>query len=108
MCPRCGARGVMNGWFKTKPVCPNCQLMLDRGERDYWYGGYAVNFVAAETIAVLIIIGVLVATWPAVPWTVVQILSVVLVIGFPIVFYPFARMLWLGWDLCFRPNEPGD
>ena len=32
--------------------CPNCGLQLDRGESDYFYGAYLLNFVAAELFAI--------------------------------------------------------
>ena len=82
--------------------------MLDRGETDYWYGGYAVNFVLAEVVGVAIIVAYVLAHWPEVPWTRVQWGAPVVMALVPIVFFPFSRTLWLAWDLCFRPEEPGD
>lgn len=26
----------------------------------------------------------------------------------PFLFFPVSRLLWLAWDLSFRPTEPGD
>lgn len=108
-CPRCGGRGIWRSWFKTKHACPTCELVLERGEsEDYWLGAYMLNLVAAELISVVIAVIVIIATWPRVPWNVVWALSVVLAIVMPILFYRFARDLWLAFDLMLRPVEPGD
>jgi uncharacterized protein (DUF983 family) len=108
-CPRCGARGIWRTYFKMKPDCPTCGLSLDRGEsEDYWLGAYMFNLVAAEIVAVGIAVVIIVASWPDVPWNGVWILSIVLAALMPVVFFPFARTLWLAWDLYFRPTGPLD
>jgi hypothetical protein len=91
-----------------KKTCPVCQLILDRGEPDYFLGGYTVNFVAAELIIVLGGALSILLTWPDVPWTLITWALVVLMILAPIVFYPFAKTLWLGLDLVIRPLRLGD
>ena len=108
-CPRCGGRGIFRSWFRLKPVCPTCQLALERGEsEDHWFGAVAVNLVAAELLGVGAIIVWIVASWPDVPWTALQYGGPLLMITLPVVFYPFSRALWLGWDLYFRPGTPED
>ncbi len=107
-CPRCAGAGILKSWFKLKHECPTCGLVLDRGETDYWYGGYAVNFVAAEFIGVGIVFAYVIAKWPDVPWTHLQWGAPVVMGVVPILFFPFSRTLWLAADLCFRPEEPGD
>lgn len=76
---------------------------MDRGEKDYFIGGYVVNFVGAE---LLICAGAFVGilwTWPDVPWGALQIALLLTMIPIPILTYPFAKLLWLGLDLTFRP-----
>lgn len=107
-CPRCGSGGILKSWFKLKHECPTCGLVLDRGETDYWYGGYAVNFVIAEMLGVGIVVAYIYFSWPKTNWTLVQWGAPVVMIVVPILFFPFSRTLWLAWDLCFRPQEPGD
>ena len=46
---------------------------------------------------------VLVATWPDPPWTSLIVMGVVQMVLTPILFYPFAKALWLAFDLVFRP-----
>lgn len=106
-CPRCGGRGIMKHWLKTRERCPSCGLALERGEdSDFWLGAYAINLVIAESIAAVIGIAVLWSTWPE--YTAARWVATVLAVVMPVLFYPFSRTLWLAWDLSFRPVEEGD
>ena len=51
---------------------------------------------------------VAVATAPHVPWTFVGYAIPALAVLSPVLTYPFARAVWLAWDLAFRPVEAGD
>jgi uncharacterized protein (DUF983 family) len=102
-CPRCGGGSIVKNWWSLKAECPRCAFVLDRGERDFWIGGYAVNLVMAELIVVLIMLAVVIATIPAVPWTFIQWGGAALAILMPVVTFPVSRSLWLAWDYCFRP-----
>jgi uncharacterized protein (DUF983 family) len=108
-CPRCGGRGIWRSYFRMRPTCPTCGLVLDRGEsEDYWLGAYMFNLVAAELVAIAISVSVIVVSWPDVPWNAVWFGSIALAALMPVLFFPFARNLWLAWDLYFRPREPSD
>src|SRR4029077_17393938 len=108
-CPRCGGRGIMRGWLELKDNCPTGGLALERGEKsDFWIGAYVFNLVGGELVAIGIPILWIIASWPAPPWTKVEVVAAVLAVSLPFVFFPFSRTLWLAWDLSFRPFEPGD
>jgi len=102
-CPNCGRGGLFRRWVFMRKACPGCHLILDRGEPDYFLGGYLLNFVAAELLIVAGGLGVIVATWPDVPWSALTWGLVLLMIPVPVLFYPFAKTLWLAIDLIFRP-----
>jgi uncharacterized protein (DUF983 family) len=102
-CPRCGGGALFRSWWALKPQCPSCGFALDRGEPDFWIGGYAVNLVLAELIVTVILVGIAVGTWPDVPWRFVQFGGAALAIFFPLLLFPVSRVLWLAWDYCFRP-----
>lgn len=90
-----------------KDRCPRCTLALSRGEQpDFWLGAYAINLVIAEGFAAVVGIILLRVTWPE--YMLAQMTATVLAIVMPILFFPFARDLWLAWDLTFRPVEEGD
>jgi uncharacterized protein (DUF983 family) len=101
-CPRCGARGILDGWFKLKDACPVCALGLRRApEDDEWFGGYFVNLIASELLMIVIVVGYVIGHWPGVPWTNVEVLSVVMVIVSPVISYPFSKTLWVAVELRF-------
>ena len=102
-CPRCGGGSIFRSWWSLKPTCPHCHFELDRGERDFWIGGYAVNLVLAEFIVTVILLTIVLVRWPVVPWTFLQFGGAALAVIFPILTFPLSRVLWLAWDYCFRP-----
>jgi hypothetical protein len=61
------------------------------------------NIIAAELIFAAIFVGVLVATWPDPPWTLLEFGGIALMIVAPFVFFPFSKALFLAFDLVFRP-----
>src|SRR5690348_1530608 len=83
-CPRCGATGVWASFMRMRTHCPTCNLRLDRGESDYFYGAYMLNFIAAELVPVVVFVVWLVATWPDPPWNLVTAVTVVLAVIAPI------------------------
>ena len=107
-CPRCGGGGIFHHWLKQRAACPRCGLPLDRGERDHWLGGYAVNLVASELIWAAIMVAILVGTWPDVPWTFLTYGGAALMIALPFFFFPFSRTIWLALDLAFRHERDAD
>lgn len=107
-CPLCGARGLFDGWVEPRDACPRCQLELDRGEGDFFLGGFTLNFIAVELlIVVFLIVGVLL-TWPDVPWDGLLWTAAPMVVLAPIVLYPVTRTVWLAIDLAMRPPGPAD
>ena len=108
-CPRCGASGIWNSFLSMKHACPTCGQVLERGESsDFWVGAYLINLVIAELMAVGIAAVLWLALWPRVSFNVLWGASMLLAVVMPVLFYPFARDLWLAWDLYFRPHEEGD
>jgi uncharacterized protein (DUF983 family) len=108
-CPRCGARGIRQSWFRMKHACPVCGLVFERGEsHDFFIGAYLINLVVAESAAVLVAAVMWLTLGSRVSFNVLWGASMVLAVVMPAIFYPFARELWLAIDLYFRPSEAGD
>ena len=105
-CPRCGGRGLFASWFRVKERCATCGLPLERGEQhDYWMGGMMFNIALAELLAVVVIGGAILVTWPAVPWNAVWFGAIALMVASPFLLYPISRLVWLAFDLQFRPQH---
>ena len=67
-----------------------------------------VNFVVAELLIVFGAGATILLTLPDVPWTGLKRWLLVLAVVTPILFYPFAKTIWLAIDLNFRPVTDGD
>ena len=102
-CPNCGSRPVRASWLKRLPGCPSCGLRFDRGEHDHFIGAYLLNLIASELLLAIGLVVVCVATWPDPPWGFIQYGGAVLLVLAPFAMYPFTEMLWLAFDLAFRP-----
>ncbi len=107
-CPNCGGGPVRASWLKRLPGCPVCGLRLDRGENDYFIGAYLLNLIVAEVLLFVGLLGVVALTWPDPPWDAIQYGGIALMIVAPLVTYPFTELLWLAFDLAFRPLTPAE
>jgi uncharacterized protein (DUF983 family) len=102
-CPNCGGGPIFRSWFRMRRHCPACGLPLERNEQGYQVGSYMFNIIAAELIFVLVFLAVVLATWPAPPWEVLQYGAIALMVLAPVFFFPFSKTLFLAFDLLFRP-----
>lgn len=102
-CPNCGRGRIPAGWFRMRSRCPACGLRTERGERDYYLGSMLFNLIVAEAIFVAALVGVLFLSWPAVPWDLLEIAAPLLMVAAPIALFPWSKVLWLAFDLAFRP-----
>ena len=94
-CPRCGGGGLFRGWLAMKQDCPTCDLHFERVD-GYWLGSMALNLVVTEGFFIAALVGLLVATWPDVPWTRVLVALVAINVLVPLLFHPPSRTLWMG------------
>lgn len=107
-CPACGGGPVLLSWFRLAPSCPSCGLRFERGEAGYWVGSYMFNIVASELLFAALGATVVVATWPHPPWNLIMIAGVALMVVAPFLFLPFSKVLFLAFDLLFRPPVEAD
>jgi uncharacterized protein (DUF983 family) len=99
-CPYCGGRGIFKSWFDLKDTCPTCGTRFER-EDGYFLGGYAINLIVAEFLAVGLVVLFWLLASPSV--LALQIVGVVLAGGLPILFFPFSRTFWMALDLQLHP-----
>jgi uncharacterized protein (DUF983 family) len=107
-CPNCGGGNLFEGFFRMKPRCPTCGMLLERGESDYFLGGYTLNLIAVEILLALAFLVVVIMTWPNPPWDGLMYGGVILSIVGAVLCYPFAKTTWLAVDLIFRPTHRED
>jgi uncharacterized protein (DUF983 family) len=107
-CPNCGGGPIFVTWSRLVPNCPVCGLGLERGEQGYWLGAYFFNLMAVETVFSVWVPGFLWLTWPSPPWSVFQITTALLMVIFPIFFFPYSKTLFLAFDLFIRPPSDDD
>jgi uncharacterized protein (DUF983 family) len=106
-CPNCGSRKLFGRRFKLNATCPDCGLRVER-EGGNFTGSITINLVVSETLWALTFVAFLLATWPNPPVALLQWGSVVLMVLFPVLFYPFSKTLWLALDLLMRPLPAGE
>lgn len=85
--------------------CPVCRFWFERNE-GYFLGATAINMVLAIVLPTIAYVIVLAAGWPNPSWIGAGVTAVALVIAAPIALFPFARVVWLAFDLVIRPIEP--
>lgn len=107
-CPLCGGGPLFSGWFRMRDRCPTCSLRTRRGEDGYTLGALWFNLFLAELITMSIFVTTLIRTWPNPPWDRLQILGPLEAVLIPLLVWPFARTLFLAFDLRFRPPTPAD
>lgn len=104
-CPHCGKGPVLVNWFRLRPACGACTRQLERGEPDYFLGGMMFNLILAELLFAAVFVAILVGMWPTVPWDGISIGAPVGMALAPIVLYPVSKLVWLAFDLAFRPER---
>ena len=108
-CPECGKRPVLRNWFHLLEHCPNCGIALERGEEsDYYIGGMLLNITLCFVIFAIGFWGVLILSYPHVPWDLLQYGLVAAMIVLPVLLYPMSRVVWLGIDMAIRPRSEKD
>ena len=106
-CPRCGAKGIFDSYFKLKDRCPSCLYPFER-EQGYWVGAIVVNMAVAEFLFFLLFFTVVLVTMPGVEWGPLLIVAIATNAIVPVIFYPFSKTVWMAGDLYFHKHREGD
>lgn len=103
-CARCGGPAFVS-WFRMADTCPNCGVRFER-EEGYWVGAMIMNTIVTFALFGIVFIGLIVATWPDVDWTLVTVASLAVCGLVPVIFYPISKSLWFGLQISWHPLEP--
>jgi uncharacterized protein (DUF983 family) len=106
-CPYCASPGIYDGYFALLKQCPRCGVRFER-EEGYFLGAYALNLIVAEFLGLGLAIILIFKTdlrdlqliWQ-------EVIAVALAIAFPVVLFPFSRIVWIAMDLIFHPPRHG-
>lgn len=101
-CPNCGKGPVLEHWMKLRLKCGTCGLRLQRGEHDTVMGFAFILFTLIGLFSYAILVVTLLVT-RATPWDLLENGLPLLVLVELFVFFPFAKLLWLAFDLMLRP-----
>lgn len=103
-CARCG-QPAFNTWFEMKETCDSCGFRFER-EPGYWVGAVTINTVVIFATFLVVFGGSVLLTWPEVPWPAVLVVTLVVNLLVPTVFYPVSKTVWSALELSWHPLEP--
>jgi hypothetical protein len=85
------------------PTCPHCGVKYER-EPGFFLGSIYINYGLTALISVIVATPILLNRLASEVW--VAIGCLVFVVAFPLLWFPWARSLWLGFDQWRDPREP--
>ena len=94
-CPRCGRAPLFRGWFTMNVVCAVCDLKFERAQ-GYWVGAIYVNYALTTAVTLGSVLGL----DAALDISLAAQLGLGVSLGalVPLVFFRYARSLWLAID----------
>ena len=106
-CPDCGTRWLRVHWLKPRPACAECGQSLERAEAGggHYLGAMVLNFAVTESLLALLVLLLILVTWPAPPWELIVYGGTLLAVIAPLAFFPIAKLLWLAIDLYIQPDH---
>jgi uncharacterized protein (DUF983 family) len=104
-CPHCGQGPVLEHWMKLRVRCGHCELRLHRGEHDTVMGFVFILFTMVGLTAYLALTVTMLTTRET-PWDLLENGLPLLVLALVFLFFPFAKLGWLAFDLMLRPVTP--
>ena len=69
-------------------------------------GAIAINLVITEIFFMLLVVGVVVATWPDIPMFKLLAGAIAVNVIVPLIFFPIGKTVWMALDLVLHPLEP--
>jgi Na+(H+)/acetate symporter ActP len=88
-----------------RETCPGCGFEFER-ESGYWVGAVIINTTVIFATFLVVFGGMVLFTYPEVPWGLVLVVTAVANVIIPIWFYPVSKSLWSGMELSWHQLEP--
>ena len=105
-CPNCGNGAVLTGFATVNHHCASCGFRFTRSSDSYYSGAMLTNLAVAEGLFAVVFATVLIVSWPNVPWDTLTWSMPLGVALAPVLLLPFAKVVWLTFDVAFRPVTP--
>jgi hypothetical protein len=90
-----------------RETCAGCGLQFER-EPGYWVGAVIINTTVIFATFLVVFGGLVLATYPDVPWGLVLVVTALANVIIPIAFYPISKSLWAGMELSWHQLEPDE
>jgi len=103
-CPRCGARGIFEGWFHLRDRCPRCELHFQREEGGF-LGAMTINYAVAAIIWIPFLIVGFATTSPNPPVLTLTLISIAIMVVVPLLFYPNSKSIWASVEYLVSESE---
>ena len=94
-CPLCGQGKLYRTWFIMHTACPHCGMHFER-EPGFFLGSIYINY--GLTVLIVAIAYPVLLFGYGVPETPLLAGSLAFTLLFPMLVFPWARSLWLGFD----------
>jgi uncharacterized protein (DUF983 family) len=104
-CPRCGQGKLFRRWFNFPKKCPRCGLRFER-EEGAFLGSLTINYGVTGLAFFALLVGWMIVSQGRVRWVPLILASIAVVIGVPLLFYPFAKTLWAALDFLIYRSDP--
>ncbi len=101
-CPVCGANGIWRSYGQMVDACPGCGYRFSR-EEGYWVGGLIINTAFTFIVFLIGFVGVMILTFPDVPWNVLLVGNLIAIGLTPVVLYRQSKTLWIWVDQHVHP-----
>jgi uncharacterized protein (DUF983 family) len=101
-CPLCGQGKLYRHWFAMHRECSHCGVKFER-EPGFFLGSIYINYGLTALIAAIVYPVLLFNK--IVPETPLLAATLAFTILFPMLLFPWARSLWLGFDQWRDPRD---
>jgi uncharacterized protein (DUF983 family) len=101
-CPLCGQGKLFRDWFRMHEQCPHCHVSLER-EPGFYLGSIYINY--GITCVIALAAAFVLRFRYDIPQTSLLFGALAFTLLFPLLVFPWARSLWLGFDQWRDPRE---
>jgi len=102
-CPHCGEGFVLRRSGGILPRCSACNFRFERSDDNYFSGAMFFGLLIGEFIFGLILLGIILAMWPNVPWDTMTYAIPASMLVVMLFLIPISKVVWLAVDVLVRP-----